>query len=66
MRGGHREGAGRPFGLNNKYIRWPIRWTRGEAARIELAADMAGKKPTAFIRDATMDAIQQKFWEVTP
>jgi len=55
MRGGKRKGAGRKLGSDNRAVRWPVRWTADEEATIEVAARMAGKTPTDFIRDSALE-----------
>lgn len=57
MRGGHREGAGRKPGLNNRVARWPVRWTEAEEKAIEFAAYQSRKTPSEYIRESTLTHI---------
>lgn len=60
MRGGKREGAGRP---PESYSRKPtrsvikqVRWTEDEWVLVFRAARLAGVEPSVFIRRSTLDA----------
>lgn len=59
-RGGKRPNSGRKPGSDNRTVRWPIRWTAGEATEIESAAEKNGQSPTDFIRGSTLERARRQ------
>jgi hypothetical protein len=62
MRGGKREGAGRPPGSTSRKdtrnVVKQVRWTEREWQTVFRSAKAAGIEPSAFIRRATMAACE--------
>ncbi len=60
VKGGPREGAGRPAGNKSKkptrdVSRWGQRWFEDEAQLVEETAERLGKKPGDLIRKAALE-----------
>lgn len=59
MKGGKREGAGRPPGSTSRKDTRDVvkqtRWTAAELAEVERLAEAAGITPSEFIRRATLE-----------
>jgi hypothetical protein len=62
MRGGKREGAGRPPGTTSRKdtrnVVKQVRWTEAEWQKVYRAAKLAGVEPSVFIRRTTLDACE--------